>query len=313
MALPLPGVLCSWETGILSGTPEAALRNAPVTLGSESFLSREVGGLLVTEAYFPPGQVLPVHRHQRPTVAVMLEGSFDCTFPRRALPCLPGTLHSEPAEERHGNRMGKLGAHVVVIQPAAPATETLGRAGKVLERINHIPQSLATGLAWRLAREVHHSDVAAPLAIEGLALEILSTVVRYTDRSTWLRPPPAWLRRAQEYLYAHFRRSFRIADLAREVDVSPLRLARAFRRSHGVTIARYVRQLRLEWAGLELTNSDQPLSRIASQAGFADQSHFTRAFRAHVGWTPARFRERTRACERRLPLDESSRGITPDP
>jgi AraC family transcriptional regulator len=29
---------------------------------------------------------------------------------------------------------------------------------------------------------------------------------------------------------------------------------------------------------------------IAAQAGFADQSHFTRLFKHHVGTTPARYR-----------------------
>jgi AraC-like DNA-binding protein len=34
---------------------------------------------------------------------------------------------------------------------------------------------------------------------------------------------------------------------------------------------------------------------IALEAGFADQSHFTRSFRRHHGITPGRYRELVRA------------------
>jgi AraC family transcriptional regulator len=263
----------------------------PVTLGSARFLSREVNGLLVTEAHFPPGLVLPTHIHERATVAVMLEGSFDCTFPTRTLPCQPGTLHTEPAEERHGNRVGKGGAHVVVIQPDQPATGVLGTNARVLERINHAPQTPATGVAWSLARELHTADTAAPIAIEGLVLEVFAAVVRSDLSDEAAAPPPRWLQMAQEYIHAHFKRPFRIGEVAREVNVNPVRLTRRFRRCFGLSMAAYARKLRLDWASLELRSSDLPLSVIATRAGFADQSHFTRAFRQHSGLTPRRFRE----------------------
>ena len=39
-----------------------------------------------------------------------------------------------------------------------------------------------------------------------------------------------------------------------------------------------------------LARSSAPLGQIALDAGFADQSHFTRAFRAAYGVTPRRWR-----------------------
>jgi AraC-like DNA-binding protein len=35
---------------------------------------------------------------------------------------------------------------------------------------------------------------------------------------------------------------------------------------------------------------EEPIARIALDAGFADQSHFTRAFRRYAGLTPAQYR-----------------------
>ena len=40
----------------------------------------------------------------------------------------------------------------------------------------------------------------------------------------------------------------------------------------------------------QIAGGDRPLAEIAAEAGFADQSHFTRLFRRYLGTTPGRFR-----------------------
>src|SRR5438094_198063 len=50
----------------------------------------------------------------------------------------------------------------------------------------------------------------------------------------------------------------------------------------------------LSWLAWRLAG-ETPLADIATEAGFADQSHFTRVFKRHVGATPARYREQTRS------------------
>ena len=43
------------------------------------------------------------------------------------------------------------------------------------------------------------------------------------------------------------------------------------------------------WQGDEIATSKRPLSMIALDAGFADQSHFTRVFRQAYGQTPGQY------------------------
>ena len=74
------------------------------------------------------------------------------------------------------------------------------------------------------------------------------------------------------------------------MDVHPVLLARAFRTYFGTSPGRYLRRLRLDWAAAELLATQRRLADIALQAGFADQSHFTRAFRRHTGLTPGQYR-----------------------
>jgi hypothetical protein len=48
--------------------------------------------------------------------------------------------------------------------------------------------------------------------------------------------------------------------------------------------------VRIDFACVELANSDAPLVDIALAAGFCDQSHFTRTFRRYTGMVPSLFR-----------------------
>ncbi|TML40685.1 MAG: helix-turn-helix transcriptional regulator [Actinobacteria bacterium] len=105
----------------------------------------------------------------------------------------------------------------------------------------------------------------------------------------------ARLRSAEELLRARLSDRLGLGELAETVGVHPAYLARAFRAHYGLSVGEYGRRLRLAWAAAELAGGETPLAEIATEAGFADQSHFTRVFKRHVGATPARYRERTRS------------------
>ena len=54
-------------------------------------------------------------------------------------------------------------------------------------------------------------------------------------------------------------------------------------------MANYVRKRRIERARSEVAAGKRPLSIIALDAGFADQSHFTKVFRQAFGETPGQY------------------------
>ena len=66
-------------------------------------------------------------------------------------------------------------------------------------------------------------------------------------------------------------------------------LARQFRIMFGTSPYRYLLMRRLDFAR-ERIDQERPLIEVAYDAGFADQAHFTRAFRSAFGLTPARYR-----------------------
>ena len=63
----------------------------------------------------------------------------------------------------------------------------------------------------------------------------------------------------------------------------------------GETVGDQLRRLRLVRAMRLLRESDAPLSRVALDAGFADQSHMTRTLRGMLGVTPGQMRRTLRS------------------
>lgn len=267
----------------------------PVSLGSPRFRTADHGGFLVSDIWFPPGLELPPHYHDRTVVAVTLSGGWDSVMDGRPRASTPGMLLTEPAGQRHGNHFGRSGARVLIIQPdSVTRAETLRACGRLLTEINHVQAPLPHTLARRLSAEIRHPDATAPLAIEALALELLASAVRIEGRASGRGGPPLWLRRVIDYLQAHVLDPPDLATLTGIAGVHPAHLLRTFRRYQGLSLPSYARRLRLDWAAERLASTDAPIAEIALAAGFADQSHFTRAFRRQMGAPPARFRYSTR-------------------
>ena len=80
-----------------------------------------------------------------------------------------------------------------------------------------------------------------------------------------------------------------LTELASLCGVSRFQLLRGFARQVGTTPHAYVIQRRARVARRHLAAGKSP-ANAALLAGFADQSHMTRAFARHFGVTPARYR-----------------------
>jgi AraC family transcriptional regulator len=260
--------------------------DVPVAWGSQSATTLDVGALRFMELRFPSALVLPSHAHDRPTLAVVVNGSFETRLAADVVVCEPSSLRVEPAGSPHTNRFGPLGARIVVVQPD-PRSPLLGPAVDALGRADHRRDEHAGVIGRAIASEFRHRDAVSPLALQSLGLELVAALAR-SARST--RGVPPFVAQATEFIHDRFLEGLRIETIADAVGVRPSELVRAFRTFHGIAIGSYARRLRLEWVARRLAESDEPIVVLAHEAGFADQPHLTRAFRAFTGLTPARYR-----------------------
>ena len=225
----------------------------------------------------------------------MLSGSFEDVFDTRTHECTPSTVFTEPAGERHANRIQRAGAHVLILQPDPASTDRLRPASELWEAIHCFRHGAVAERARRLSRELRAPDAVTPIAIEALILEMVALAARLESVERAGGRPPGWLGRARDLVHARYREKLRVEDVAAAVGVHPAHLARTFRARFHVPLGTYIRRLRVEWAAREVAESGESLSAIAARAGFADQSHFTRVFRRHVGVTPGSYRRARRS------------------
>lgn len=264
-------------------------RAVAVTTGSQRSRAVDAGGFLVSDAWFPEQAVFGLHFHDRAVVGVVLHGALSIDAGMRHTECVRHSVYVEPRGERHAHRIVR-GAHIVSLQPDPDRSAMVEPLGPALDRIRSFADIKIATRASQLLQEFQYPDVVTPLAMESLALDIVTLIARTDGDDRPYAEPPPWLRRVRDYIHDCCTTPLRIDELAGAAGVHPTMLVRAWRRHYRTAIGNYARSVRLEWTRLRLLESDDPLSRIAVRAGFADQSHFTRSFKALFGMSPGRYR-----------------------
>ncbi|WOR15497.1 AraC family transcriptional regulator [Hyphomonas sp. FCG-A18] len=94
-----------------------------------------------------------------------------------------------------------------------------------------------------------------------------------------------------EHVKEHISETHTIQDLSEMAGLSPYQLDRRMQQIFGLTTGQWVLKQRIDFARQELTESDKPLAEIAMDAGYEDQSAFSRQFKKATGLTPTQVRK----------------------
>jgi AraC-like DNA-binding protein len=135
---------------------------------------------------------------------------------------------------------------------------------------------------------------AAPLATETLAIRFMEAAI---ERRRSLLGMPEESRETKEekklllvrdYLHEHFLEKVTLEELENVSGLSRYRIIRLFNQQHRLPPHAYQNLLRVNYAK-KLLHPEKPLADAAMEAGFYDQSHFTRMFKHCVGVTPQKY------------------------
>lgn len=228
---------------------------------------------------------VPAHEHPLPYFSLVLGGNYEEEGKRGFNQYQGFTLAFHPAYTRHTGVVPEGGASFFSVEIGASWLDMFRGPKSLNDAVYELHAGDLTWLAVKLLREYCAGSDASELAMESLLWEMLGAAARL--QHVHRHREPEWWGRAIALLHDRFREGVRIAELADEAGVHPVYFARAFRQVTGKNAGAYLQNLRVEHACRLLANRERPLSEIAAEAGFADQSHMTRMFRRMVGTTPA--------------------------
>ena len=254
--------------------------------------------LRVAEHAYPPGLRQPRHAHAETTVTIVIGGSLHERVGRVDEIAQPLSVVVKPGGTEHANEFGPTGTRTVQIALDGADTSAAADWERSLRvwRWTHVGPAVRAFLA--LLRVLRSAGDAAPSdradEIELAAHDVLAALGAQTAMSS-TAAPPRWLHVLREELDDAGPAPPRVRALAASAGVHPVYLARQFRRFYGCSVTQYLQQRRLQRMAELVTSIDGPLSVVSYAAGFADQAHMCRVFRAHAGVTPGAYRALARA------------------
>lgn len=92
--------------------------------------------------------------------------------------------------------------------------------------------------------------------------------------------------RVKAHILHHYMDELSVEELAKLVWLSPGYLSSLFKEETGVTLNRFIKEIRMEKARELLESTTMKVTDIAASVGFSNSSYFTRSFREYFGYTP---------------------------
>jgi AraC family transcriptional regulator len=224
------------------------------------------------------------HAHERTGLSVVLAGRVWERVGRADETAGPLSVVVKPAGAVHENRFGPEGARVLAFEFAPDFFD--GMEGSTPARWRWRHGDVDARRALHLCRATRSGPDAERALDDALALLLTPPEAPGPVPG----PLPRWLRAVRDRLHDEAAVAPSVTALAEEAGVHRVTLASAFRRHFGCSVTAYLRRLRVRAAASALAATDAPLAAVALDAGFADQPHLTRAFRAAMGTTPGAFR-----------------------
>lgn len=238
------------------------------------------------------------HRHDTYAIGVTDAGVQQFDYRGATQTSLPGRVVALHPDERHDGRAGTpecFAYRMVYVAPARIAEAVRAIRGRATP-LPFAREPVLRSPALVAAVDGAFRDFPAepePLALDALVHDLARGLLA-EDASTggtgdYRTCDTAALERARQFLAAECTRVVTSAELERVTGLARYALARQFRQVHGTSPYRYLLMRRLERVRSTITGG-APLAETATEAGFADQAHMARHFKAAYGLTPAAWR-----------------------
>ncbi len=168
---------------------------------------------------------------------------------------------------------------------------------------NHVIQIVAQkkqiyDLIQKLNQEYEEDSDMAYIAFKGIFQYLFVLLYRYYHHHFQnIEAKHQDIINIQYYIDEHYLEDIGLSQLAKQFYVSPAYLSRLFKEIIGYNLLDYIILLRLSKAKTLLKNTQLSITKLSSESGFHNVSHFIRTFKKENSMTPIQFRQYIRRNE----------------
>jgi AraC-like DNA-binding protein len=241
------------------------------------------------------GHAYQKHRHDTYAVCLTTAGVLAFDYRGTTETSVPGqvvVLHPDEPHDGYAGDAAGFGYRELYVHPALlfEAIQALLPGARTLPFVRGpVTDNRKLAAAVKRAFESPHE----PLAMDSLILQLADGLTEagagYRAASRPRHLDATAVRRARQYLDAQHTRAVHSSELEAVTGLNRYALARHFRIVCGTSPYRYLLMRRLDHAREQLGRGPL-LADVALDTGFADQAHFSRAFKGAFGITPATYR-----------------------
>lgn len=123
------------------------------------------------------------------------------------------------------------------------------------------------------------------------AATVLQAITTYVITNRWVTPgKSAFIRQLDRYIEENLRKTISVEEVCAAFHIGRTRLYALSSDYLGCGLAEYIRNQRIFHAQKLLTQTEMPITEIASAVGFCDYNHFSRIFKQVTGSSAREYR-----------------------
>ena len=208
--------------------------------------------------------------------------------------CRPGVLHGESMQFKNSMESYCIALKDVHIKGFPDNFLKESTLNPVLNFSDSIIKETYENLVFTL-NTIYHETLGSTYTCNIIASSILSYImdllsIRHRSDDIINESPDDFVYKVIRYLDEHFKEKIFLEKIASNFHISQSYLSHIFKSETGMSVLKYVMQLKIGEAQSLLMKSDYPIGDISYQLSFNDNSHFNIMFKKYTGLSPSQYR-----------------------